>query len=302
MRRRGTWEYILELGDRPTQRCTGCNHRHWVDRTRLKSCVKCGGPLVDRVERRQQVKTGFKTKKDAEAALNDALSSLGQGTYVAPAKLTVEEFLRDEWLPAVKSSIRESTYLSYKGHVEGHIIPLLGPERLQRLSGSMINAFYATLLSEPEPEEPKDKVAKTRTDTRTKTPKKKPTTETRKKKLSPTTVRHVHGTLHKALKDAVRWDRLPRNPIEAANPPKRMSAGSAEMQVWTSAELKTFLSGGAVVSALPTLAPPRLHRHAPRGGRGATLEGRGSQGGETVGTPNPRLRRLRGPGIRTQDP
>jgi hypothetical protein len=99
VRKRGTWQYILELGDQPTQRCTICNRRHWVGRKPLRACVKCGGPLVDRMERKQQMKTGFATKKDAQAALTDALSELNQGSYIEPTKVTMREFLVDEWLP-----------------------------------------------------------------------------------------------------------------------------------------------------------------------------------------------------------
>jgi len=242
VRKRGTWEYILELGDRPTQRCTACNRRHWVERTRLKVCIACSGSLVDRIERKQQSRSGFRTKKDAETALNEALSALCQGTYVEPAKLTVEEFLRDEWLPAIKSTIRESTYLSYKGHVERHIIPLLGTVRLQQLSGSPVNSFYAKLLTEvPGGEKQRENSKSSQQAGATKVAATKPALP--KKKLSKTTVHHIHGTLHKALKDAVRWDRLPRNPIEAANPPRRSSGMAEEMQAWTSVELKQFLSG-----------------------------------------------------------
>jgi hypothetical protein len=36
--------------------------------------------------------------------------------------------------------------------------------------------------------------------------------------LSPSTVRRIHATLHKALADAVRWQLIPRNPAAFADP------------------------------------------------------------------------------------
>jgi integrase len=56
--------------------------------------------------------------------------------------------------------------------------------------------------------------------------------------LSAKMVRNVHGMLHKALADAVRWGRLVRNAADAADQPRK---SSPEMQVWTPEEMRTFL-------------------------------------------------------------
>jgi len=56
--------------------------------------------------------------------------------------------------------------------------------------------------------------------------------------LAPKTVRSVHGVLHAALRDAVRWGYLPRNVATAADLPKPMTP---EMHVWTPAQLRTYL-------------------------------------------------------------
>jgi len=62
--------------------------------------------------------------------------------------------------------------------------------------------------------------------------------------LSPLSIRHVHATLHRALKDAVRWERLTRNPIEAADPPRISGDGTRELKTWSAEQLKTFLESG----------------------------------------------------------
>ncbi|MCZ7665166.1 MAG: site-specific integrase [Thermoleophilia bacterium] len=215
VRKRGTWQYILELGDQPTKRCTICNKRHWVGRRPIRVCVKCGGSLVDRIERKQQVKTGFKTKKEAEGALADALTALRQQTYVEPTKLTVREFLEGEWLPAIETTIRPATYASYSTHVRVHIVPNIGTVMLQSLTAGHLNRLYADLARD----------GKRRGDG----------------KLSASSVRRVHATLHRALRDACRWGYLVRNPAENADPPRASDPTLSANRAWQAEDLKTFL-------------------------------------------------------------
>lgn len=44
-------------------------------------------------DRKQVRRSGFKTKGEAQRALTEVLSSLDQGTFVAPAAITVAEYL-----------------------------------------------------------------------------------------------------------------------------------------------------------------------------------------------------------------
>ncbi len=60
--------------------------------------------------------------------------------------------------------------------------------------------------------------------------------------LSPASVRRIHATLHKALRDAVRWQLMARNPAGAADPPR---ARRPEITVWKSAQLRLFLRSAA---------------------------------------------------------
>jgi hypothetical protein len=49
-------------------------------------------------QRHQVSKGGFRTRKEAEAARIKALGTLQDGTWVRPERVTVREFLDDEWL------------------------------------------------------------------------------------------------------------------------------------------------------------------------------------------------------------
>ena len=215
LKKRATWEYVAELGPQPLQRCPDCHKRFWIKRERLVSCPVCRGPLEETIKRRQEMKAGFASKREAQEALTKVMASISTGTHIEPSRMLMSEFMSREWLPAIRSTIRPNTYLSYSGHVECHIIPALGTLPLQHVSASHINAFYSRLLTGGRGQG--------------------------KGGLSPATVRRVHATLHRALKDAVRWNRLIKNPVDAADPPRAPSA-DAEMKVWSAKELKMFLT------------------------------------------------------------
>ena len=213
LKKRSTWQFVVDLGPQPLQHCPACRKRYWADRGRLKACPKCHGALDDRVQRRQEFHTGYESKKEAEQELAKVLAALATGVHIEPSKMLLCDFLRSEWLLAIRPTIRPTTFSSYKTHVERHIIPRIGSLQLQQITGVQINLLYARLLSEPDPHG---------------------------HLLSPATVRRVHATLHRALKDAVRWSRLSRNPVDSADPP-RAAGFDREMKVWTATEVRSFL-------------------------------------------------------------
>jgi integrase len=58
------------------------------------------------------------------------------------------------------------------------------------------------------------------------------------KPLAAKTIRNVHTVLHRAFRDAMKWDMLARNPAESADPPK-VSRGA--VRYWTAPQVATFL-------------------------------------------------------------
>lgn len=129
-------------------------------------------------------------------------------------KLTLERFLWDKWLPAIRSTIRTSTYLSYESHLRNHICPHVGTTRLERIDGSALNELYSTLLERGR----RDGTS-----------------------LSTATVRRVHATLHRAFRDAMRWGLLTKNPADSADPPKAKADRTKEFATWSAEELASFL-------------------------------------------------------------
>lgn len=169
-------------------------------------------------KRRRIYESGFKTKKKAEARLDELKRELRDNAYVEPSKQTVDAYLIEEWLPGIKlrGDVRASTVSSYEMLIRQHIVPKVGATRLQALNVKHINGLYVHLLNAG------------RTDGRG--------------GLAPKTVRNVHQVLRKALADAVRSQTLNRNPAEFASPPSVRSSTEKEMKTWDALQLRDFLS------------------------------------------------------------
>lgn len=205
---------VLEMGYVPAQRCLGCSKRAgWVSEGRQEACPRCGGELEERPERRQRWLEGHTRKKGAQAALNTVLAESQRGAYVEPSKKKLAEFLVDEWLPAIRGTIRGSTWDSYRANIEIHVVPQLGHLELRTLSPSHLNRVYAELAENG------------RADGRG--------------GLSPKTVRYIHTIIHRSLRDGVRWGLLARNVADLADPPRH---SRKEMNVWSAEQLRAFLA------------------------------------------------------------
>jgi integrase len=186
-------------------------------RDRWARCEHSWSVVIDKGrengKRKQSWLSGYRTRKEAEKALTETLGRLDRGAFIEPTKQTVGEFLDEAWLPAIRSTVRASTFDSYRRVIEGRILPRIGGIRLQALSASDLNRLYADLLESGKK-------------------------NGRRGGLSPRSVRYVHVILRRALRDALRWDKVTRNVADAADPPK---SRSPEIRVWSVEELRTFL-------------------------------------------------------------
>jgi integrase len=135
--------------------------------------------------------------------------------YVEASKQTLGDFLLTEWLPAIQTTVKPSTWDSYRRNIENHIVPRMGALLLTQVTPARLNTFYAQVLESG------------RKDGRG--------------GLAPKTVRYLHTTIHRALRDAVRWGKLGRNVAGMADPPKQRGSKLPEMNVWTQEEARSFL-------------------------------------------------------------
>lgn len=234
-------------------------------------------------ERRQVSKGGFRTRREAEAARVAALASVANGTWVRPERLTVRDFLVDEWLPTQRPpTLEESTYVGYARNILLHVVPHIGGIALQQLTPMDLNALYRTLLEsgrQPPGTPPRqhapatlalierlradgftwqqvadevgDQVSELAGITRhavaslyRRAHEPKPAKNSGPG-LSNRTVRYIHTILHAALRDALRWNRVARNVADAATPPPQGSTKRGRPNVWTAEQLGMFLDSVA---------------------------------------------------------
>jgi len=127
------------------------------------------------------------TKKDAQKYLNNALRDLDSGTFVEPTSFTVNSYL-DRWLEAAaRPRVSRRTADGYAALLKRYIREPLGHRRLDKLQPLDIQAVYGAMYE---------------------------------RGLSARVVRHTHSVLHNALKQAVKWGLLSRNPSDLAELPK----------------------------------------------------------------------------------
>jgi integrase len=168
-------------------------------------------------KRRQAKRRGFRTKADAQAALDELRVGVRKGTYVAPVRQTFGAFLTDDWLPAIRATVEPSTHESYSRYLRLHVIPHIGGVGLQQLDAGLLNRLYADLLDHGR-------------------------RNGKPGGLSARTVRYIHTIIGRALREAVAWDRIARNVAQAAQPPGAAQAKSPEMKTWDAPTLAQFLT------------------------------------------------------------
>ncbi len=171
-------------------------------------------------ERKRREQGSWRTRKEAEQALREILSSMDTGSYVAPDERTVSGYLMDEWLPSIRDSVRPSTHADYRHKIATYVLPSIGHVRLQQLAAPQLNSLYADLRDHGR--------------------------KRGKGGLSAKTVRNVHTTIRKAFGDAERWGFVQRNVAALAEPPKVKAGDRPEMRTWTADQLRQFLTSDAV--------------------------------------------------------
>ena len=167
--------------------------------------------------RRQQRRSGFRTRTEAEEALRRTISSLVDGTFVERTDETVDEYLTS-WLAGLTAGrrVKAKTAKSYEECL-ARVRPALGPIRLQALRAVDIERSYAELMTTGGREHAG---------------------------LHPRTVLHTHRALHKSLADAERLGLVARNVARNVALPAIPALTSVD-NVWTTDELRQFLEGSA---------------------------------------------------------
>ncbi len=132
-----------------------------------------------------------KTQKEVAQKLKAATASIDEGTYTAPSKMTVAQWL-DIWTAEYLGGVKPRTVDSYKSTMRTHLKPGLGAIRLESLSAHTIQGLYNKLGAQ----------------------------DGNRKALSAKTIKNVHGVLHKALQQAVANGYIRFNPADSCVLPR----------------------------------------------------------------------------------
>ena len=132
-----------------------------------------------------------KTQKEVAQKLRQITASLDDGTYKAPCKLTVGEWL-DIWTQDYLVSVKPRTVDSYKTTVENHLKPAFAAMKLDALKTQDVQRFYNSLQVECGDRKP----------------------------LSAKSVRNIHGVFHKAMQQAVKLGHIRTNPADPCDLPR----------------------------------------------------------------------------------
>ena len=150
-----------------------------------------------------------KTQKEVAKKLKEVTSAIDSGTYVAPNKMTVGQWL-DIWQAEYLGAVKPRTVDSYKATIRTHLKPGLGAIKLESLAAHTIQSFYNSLSSPRGDREP----------------------------LSAKSVKNIHGVLHKALQQAVANGYIRFNPTDPCVLPKVIKK---ELKPLDEAQITAFL-------------------------------------------------------------
>ena len=158
-----------------------------------------------------------KTQKALLDKLHQNIECYRDVELTEDSRMTLGQWL-DRWLTEYKAgTVRPGTLKSYRGYIEYYIKPQLGDKQISLISQQDIQRMYRRLKTEGRIHEHPEM----------------------DHQLSDSMVRHIHTTLHAALKDAVQAHVIPRNPTEGTTAPK---ANYKPKRILTGEELDAFLA------------------------------------------------------------
>jgi integrase len=139
----------------------------------------------DRSGRRHR--TTFRRQKDAERALRRALDAVEDGSFIGPRQIPTFRDAAEQWFQG-KLAKRPASVMFWRGHLDRHLLPHLGPLRLSYITVETIEALRDRLLIDSP--------------------------------LSPTSVKKVLTTASAVFKAAIKKGRATMNPAALADRPE----------------------------------------------------------------------------------
>ncbi len=167
-------------------------------------------------ERQRPTRGGFRTKQAASTALRKELEARETGTYAKATRESFADYVNEKWLPMIEAKRRPTTHDLYARMMRLHVLPVLGAVPLQDVRPVDVEALYLA---------------------RAKTSK-----DGKRAALGARSLHNVATVVHGALRQAHRWELVPRNAAAGITPPagpERVDEG--EPVHWTTEQVAAFL-------------------------------------------------------------
>jgi len=143
-----------------------------------------------------------KTQKEVRQKLDALKQQLAQGTY-SDAKLTVKDYL-EGWLKEKARQVKPRTVELYTHCIKAHIVPRIGRTQLSKLTPLNVQTMVGSIADE----------------------------------VGVSSANKSRTVLFSAMKQAVRWQLVIHNPVEAVD---TLKGQKREMVLWTPQEAVRFL-------------------------------------------------------------
>ncbi len=159
-------------------------------------------------KRKYKVVTFHGTEKEAQRKRRELVQQFESGGVIDSDKAPLQEFLQ-EWLRLCKSKARKATKRVYTWAIDEVIGPAIGDLQLSRVTPMDIQNFY---------------------------------NELEEGHLGTSGLNTCHTVLNQGLRQAVRWRRLARNPMDGVDKPKARETREEVVRVLSPDELRQFLT------------------------------------------------------------
>jgi integrase len=159
---------------------------HWY------AVVDVRDPVTRKRRRKWHSLPNCRGKREAEIECARLITEMSGGTNVDATKMTVAAYLV-HWLAYKRTLVSPRSHENYGEVIHCHLIPQLGNLLVAKLEPDQIGGAYSRALESGR----RDGGG-----------------------LSPRSVRMMHRILSQAMKQAVRWRKITRNPCDAVAPPR----------------------------------------------------------------------------------
>ncbi|QHZ52204.1 tyrosine-type recombinase/integrase [Paenibacillus larvae] len=152
-----------------------------------------------RVEDQALLKTTKKLRDYLETELHKFKIEVEAGEYIAPQKMTLDQFIQNEWIPKYASkteNLSPLTFRNYVSHINAHISPSLGHKHLGEIKTVHLLTFIDGLSKPGARKDRKEEI------------------------LSNGTIEYIYRVLKNILERAKEWGLIKVNPLVGVKKPK----------------------------------------------------------------------------------